>query len=116
MNKQQYKRAYHLYRLIQLLEEQLNPTSDNAYEYLWHQIKILTIELSALNGWCVMEHYNDSQRHDPYDDYWWLWHRFPLHVASNVERAFKRESELDPYQREYVRNYLTNGAPVELWT
>lgn len=113
MNKQQYKRAYHLFRMIQLLEKQIKPNSDNAYEYIWHQIKQMTSEISALDGWCVMEHYEDAQRHDAYVDFWWLWYRFPLYVAHGVEATFMGR-EMPGYIRQYVHNYLNHDEPVEV--
>lgn len=107
MNKQQYKRAYKLYRTIVLFEKQISPNSTNAYNYIWNQIKLLNIELSEIDEqWCAMEHYDDAQALNPYDDFNWVWFKFPMYISHAIEEAFQGKQPLTGRARLKVRNYL----------
>lgn len=110
MNKKQYRRAYSLYREIVLLEKQLIPNSDNANNYIWHQIKLLNIELSELDGWCAMEHYDDARYLDPYEDFNWIWFKFPMYISHEIEQAMKGKEPLSHRARERIGYFLDEKA------
>jgi hypothetical protein len=114
MHREQYKRAYHLYRLIQLLEKQILPNSDNAYEYIWHQIKQMTSQISSLDAWCVMEHYDNAHRIDIYEDYNWVWFRLQPYVAINVEKAFRGKAVLGNFARLEVSQHVQYWKSMEM--
>lgn len=110
MNKDRYKKAYSIYREIVLLEKQLTPESTSAYNYIWHRIKMLNIELSALDGWCAMEHFDDGQTIDDYEDYWWLSHNFPMFIVIEIIAGFKNGGNISYRARGYVQDYFASKA------
>jgi len=106
MNKEQYKKACSIFRHIRLIEA-LSANSTSSDNYLRHQHKSLCIELSAIDRhWIAKEHTETRQEADKYDNFWWLWIKFPLHATYEIEQAMKGKKELSNRTRKHIRSYL----------